>query len=145
MRRPSGEMEMRWTLFATGMAVMGLRFARGNFRENLARGWIDHIDGVRKLGGDVEQTVGPEFGAMRAERFAQIDRCSELAFLQINHVNRAAVRPGLPDARVSVDRNVGEASVIRYDDFMAVHPYCNFCEFAAIVGIDHQQTACRRR
>src|SRR5437773_8158043 len=30
MRRPSGEMEMRWTLFATGIVAMRLRFTRSS-------------------------------------------------------------------------------------------------------------------
>ncbi len=88
---------------------MGLRFAGRNFREDLACGRIDNIDGVYHLGGDVEQTVRPKFGAVRAERVAQIDRGGEFAPLQIDHVDRAAVRAGLADAGVSVDRNVSEA------------------------------------
>ena len=96
-------------------------------REELARGRIDDFDGIRKFCGHVQQTVGPEFGAVRAEGFAQVDRGSEFAFLQINHVNRAAVRPWFSDTGVSVDRNVSEAAVFRHNDFVAVHSHRNFC------------------
>jgi len=58
--------------------------------------------GVCHLGGDVEQNRSGRriHGAVRAERFAQIDRGSGSLWrsLQINHVNGAAVRPGPADA-----------------------------------------------
>src|SRR5260370_664382 len=117
---------------------VGLRLARGNLRENLARPGIDDVDGIGKLGGDVQETVRSNFGAVRAERFAQIDGGGEFAFLQIDDINRAAVRPGPADAGVSVDRYISEAAVVGYDDFVAVHANRNFCQFAAILGIDLQ-------
>src|SRR2546422_2174542 len=40
----------------------------GDFREDFAGGRIDHIHGIRQLGGDVEQSVRAKFSAMRAQR-----------------------------------------------------------------------------
>src|ERR1700674_28285 len=58
-----------------------LRLARRDFRKNFASGRIDDLDGVGKLGGDVEQAVGTKFRAMGTKRFAELDAGNELAVL----------------------------------------------------------------
>ncbi len=118
--------------------LVGLRLPRRNFREQLARGRINNADGICKLGGNVKKTIGPQFGAVRAKGLTQVDRGRQFALLQINHINRAAVRPRPSDASVSVDRHVSKATVFGHDDFMSVHAHRNLCQFTAIFGIDDQ-------
>ena len=61
---------------------------------------------------------GPITAQMRPHAFAEIEIADDFPCRQIDDHHVGAIRAGLSDAGVSVDRNVGEFSVGRCRDFV---------------------------
>ena len=73
---------------------------------------VNDIDRIAELGRDIEQAVlRVEHRAVGTHGPAEIDGGDDSARGNVNHVQRAAVRAGLADARVSVYRCKGQAAI----------------------------------
>src|SRR5689334_15273119 len=57
---------------------VGFDGAGGDFTDDLPRVHIDHVDGLRQFGADVQQSIGAKSSAMWADRFAKGDIPNDL-------------------------------------------------------------------
>src|SRR5260370_21877290 len=94
---------------------MGLRLLGWNGIDHFACLWIDDLDGVGQLGGDVKPAVfRAEDRAMRPGRSAKINTADHRPRVQINDTDRSSIASRAANARVSVDRHPSGLPVGRY-------------------------------
>ena len=99
---------------------MRLRLSGGNLANHLLSRRVDNFHRVAYLGGHVQQPIGTEFCAMRAN-WPHWNRPRNLALADIDDVNCGAIGTWFAHPGISINGNVDEARVGRDSSFMTAN------------------------
>ena len=105
---------------------MGVSGACRNLAYERASLGVHDVDGIGEFRGNIQQSVRPKVRAVRTNVFAEVDDGDGPPLAQVHDVDGASVGGRLSHPRVSVDRNIAEATVRGDSDLVSVNvnPHC---------------------